>query len=138
MVDLEESKALGRRIVEEFLNRGCEGVVDELFSPHFLDHGGPFGVVVGRDGIKHLVEMLRRAFHDLHFDIEHLIAEEDKLVLHLRGSGTHKGEFMGKPPTGKRIAFRSVTILRIQESKVLERWNVFDLHGIMSQIEGAA
>ncbi len=75
---------------------------------------------------------------DLHSQIQHLIAEEDKVVAHLKGSGTHNGYFMGQPPTGKRVAFRSVTVLRFSGSKVVEGWNVYDLHGILAQIGSLA
>ncbi len=134
----EENKTIVRRIVEEFVNKGNTGVVDELFSPNFVDHGSSFETVGGREAVKQLVETLRTGFPDLHFQIEHLIAEEDKVVAHLKGSGTHNGYFMGRPPTGKRIAFRNMTVLRISGSKVVERWNVYDIHGILGQIGSLA
>ncbi len=136
--DPEENKKIVRRIVDGFLNEGDPGVVDELFSPDFVDHGSSFETVGGREAVKQLLATLRTGFPDLHFQIQHLIAEEDKVLAHLKGSGTHNGYFMGRPPTGKRIAFRNMTVLRVSGSKVVERWNVYDIHGILEQIGSLA
>ncbi len=134
----EENKKIVHRIVEGFLNEGNPSVADELFSPNFVDHGSSFETVGGREAVKRLVAALRTGFPDLHFQIQHLIAEEDKVVAHVKGSGTHNGYFMGQPPTGKKVAFRAMTVLRFSDSKVVERWNVYDIHGILGQIGSLA
>ena len=131
----EQNKALVRRLVEEVINQGNIRVIDELLIPDFIEHEElPPGIPPGREGPKALFTMLRSAFPDLKATIEHLIAEGDKVVLHMTWTGTQKGEFMGVPPTGKRISIDVIDIIRIAGGKYVEHWGVMNSMAMMQQL----
>jgi steroid delta-isomerase-like uncharacterized protein len=131
----EQDKALVRQLVEEAINLGNMSVIDEFLIPDFVEHEElPPGIPPGREAPKVLFTMLRSAFPDLKATIEHLIAEGDKVVLHMTWTGTHEGEFMGIPPTGKSISITVIDILGIAEGKFVEHWGVMDSLAMMQQL----
>jgi predicted ester cyclase len=78
--------------------------------------------------------MLFNAFPDLKVTVEDLIAEEDRVVERLTLQGTHKGVFMGAPPSGARATWGFINIYRIVDDKVVEVWSEGDHLGLMQQI----
>jgi predicted ester cyclase len=131
----EQNKALVRQMVEEAINQGNISMIDELLIPNFVEHEElPPGIPPGREAPKVLFTMLRSAFPDFKATIEHLIAEGDEVVLHMTWTGTHEGEFMGIPPTGKRISINVIDILGIAEGKCVEHWGVMDSMAMMQQL----
>jgi len=74
------------------------------------------------------------AFPDLHYTIEDMIAEGDKVVVRLTFSGTHRGEFMGVAPTNKRVTTTAIFIQRIVSGKLVEEWSNADLLGFFQQL----
>ena len=129
----EENKAIVRRIIEDF-NHGYLDSVVELSAPDFIYHGAPPGVPPTREGWKQLLAMFKTGFPDIHFHIEHLISEGDLVMVRFTGHGTHQGELMGIPATGKEVAFSGVVILRFANGKMVERWEEFDMMGMMMQL----
>ena len=131
----EQNKALARQLVEELINQGNISVIDELLIPDFVEHEElPPGIPSGREAPNAMFAMLRSAFPDLKATIEHLIAEGDEVVLHMTWTGTHEGEFMGIPPTGKSISINVIDILRIAGGKFVEHWGVMDSMAMMQQL----
>lgn len=131
----EQNKALVRQLVEEVINQGNISMIDELLIPDFVEHEElPPGIPPGREAPKVLFTMLRSAFSDLKATIEHLIAEGDEVVLHMTWTGTQEGEFMGIPPTGKRISINVMDILGLAEGKIVEHWGVMDSMAMMQQL----
>ena len=131
----EQNKALVRQLVEEAINQGNISMIDELLIPDFVEHEElPPGIPPGREAPKVLFTMLRSAFPDIKATIEHLIAEGDEIVLHMTWTGTHEGEFMGIPPTGKRISINVIDILGMAEGKCVEHWGVMDSMAMMQQL----
>lgn len=78
--------------------------------------------------------MFRTAFPDLYGTIEDLIAEGDKVVTRITYRGTHQGEFMGIPPTGRPVTMTFTGINRIAGGKIAEGWVNFDALGMMQQL----
>jgi predicted ester cyclase len=78
--------------------------------------------------------MFRGAFPDLHLHIEDEIAEGDLLTTRWAGHGTHQGELMGIPATGKEVTVGGINISRIADGKIMERWEEFDMMGMMVQL----
>jgi steroid delta-isomerase-like uncharacterized protein len=131
----EQNKALVVRFVEELFNKGNVGIVGEIFAPDFIEHEQlPPGMPSGREGVKVLASVLRSAFTDFKATIEDMLAEDDKVVVRMTWSGTHKGEFMGVPATGKRVSIGVIDIIRITNGKVVEHWGQMDAMGLMQQI----
>ena len=134
----DESKAIACRIVEEVLNRGNLAVVDELFAPDYLDHSPRPGQWAGAQGYKYSIISLRTAFPDLRHTIDDVIAEDDRVMLFLTARGTHQGEFLGLPPTGKRVTIRGLILLRLAGGKVVERWSLGDDLGLVLQLSAVS
>ena len=131
----EQNKALIRRLMEEAFNRGDMSLVDELFAPDFVEHEElPPGIPPGREAVKQLSTMFRSAFPDFKLTIDDMIAEDDKVVVRSTWSGTHKGEFMGIPPTGKSVSFGVIDTVRIADGKFVEHWGQMDNLGMMQQL----
>ncbi len=130
----EDNKALNRRFVEEVINQGNIEAIDELIDPGVVDHSAPEGFPTGREGAKQFAAMMRSAFPDLHLTIEDMIAEGDKVVMRSTWSGTHQGEFMGIPATGRRVTVSAIDISRVADGRMVEHWEQFDALGLMQQL----
>lgn len=127
----ESNKQLYRRMIEEGFNKGNLDVVDELVSPDHVNHSDN---VKGLEGYKGFISMYRSAFPDLKMTIEEQVAEGDKVVNRWIATGTHQGELMGIPPTGKAISTTGIYIARLKDGKIIEEWGNFDALGMMQQL----
>lgn len=130
-MSVEENKAIFRRIVEEGFNKGNLAIVDELVATNHVNHTDN---VHGPEEYKQFITMYRTAFPDLHMTIEDQIAEGDKVVNRWTSRGTHKGDLMGIPPTGKQITVMGMYVARIIGGKIVEEWGNFDALGMMQQL----
>ncbi len=130
----EDNKALNRRFVEEVINQGNIEAIDELIDPGVVDHAALPGFPTGREGAKQFFAMMRSAFPDLHLTIEDMIAEGDKVVMRSTWSGTHQGEFMGIPATGRRVTVSAIDISRVADGRIVEHWEQSDALGLMQQL----
>jgi predicted ester cyclase len=129
----EANKALMRRFIEEVWNKGDLDVADEVFHPEASSPSAP-GLPPGGAGVKVIAGMFRNAFPDYHMEITHIVAEADRVAARFWQSGTHEGELMGIAPTGKKVAWSEIGILRIADGKVVESWYDVDMMGLMSQL----
>jgi len=131
----KDLKALVRRLYEE-CNKGkaaAIAVIDELYATDIVQHG------TGEDtrGIKNYKQSFSEgynAFPDPHYTIDDMIAEGDKVAVRFTMTGTHKGEFMGRPPTNKKVTVWGIFIHRIVGGKVVEEWARYDTLGFMQQL----
>ena len=132
----EDNKALVRRFFQEFWDQKNLAVADELITANHVDHtaGGPPGLPPGPEGLKQFASIYFTAFPDLRITIENMVAEGDKVVTHWTTRGTHRGELMGIPPTGKQVTVTGITIDRIAGGKVAETWTNFDALGMLQQL----
>ena len=88
----------------------------------------------GAAKLKEVFRRLHQAFPDLHITVEDLIAEGDKVVGRNTVTGTHRGEYMGLPPTGKTVAYNEIFIFRCEEGRIAETWGVVDVISQMKQL----
>ncbi len=130
----KENKAIMRRAVEEVVNQGNLDLIDELVAPNFVDHTPFPGLSPDREGIRQTISMLREAFPDIHVTIEEFVAEGDKVVSRQSTRGTHKGEFMGVPPTEKEVTWTGILMFRISDGKIVDQWLEQDVMGLMQQL----
>jgi steroid delta-isomerase-like uncharacterized protein len=130
----EENKALQRRQTEEVFNKHNPDAVDEFFAPDYVSHNAPPGMPNDREGLKALVAMYVGAFPDLKVTSDFQLAEGDKVVMRWTARGTHTGELMGIPATGKRIEMTGISIQRIAGGKIVEEWDESDQMGMMQQL----
>jgi steroid delta-isomerase-like uncharacterized protein len=131
----EQNKALIHQFVEELINQGKLDIIDEIVSPDFVEHEAlPPGIPPSREAPRAMFGMLQSAFPDLHATIEHLIAEDDKVVAHMTWAGTQEGEFMGIPPTGKHMSINVMDIFGIAGGQIVDHWGVSDMISMMQQL----
>ncbi len=130
----EENKAILRRFVEEIINQKKLEVFDELVAPNVVAHHVPPGVPPDHQGWKSMVSMVLTAFPDMQATIEEMVAEGDKVAIRANLQGTHKGELMGIPATGKRVTFVATMIDRLSGGQVVEHWEEIDMLGLMQQL----
>ena len=133
-MSIEENKAIARRFVQVW-GKGDLGVIDELASPSLSVYYPSFPQAIkGGEAFKTLLKEFRSAFTDSNLDTEEEIAEGDKVVTRYTSRGTHKGEFMGIPATGKEVVSTGIVISRIAEGKIAEDWEEFDGIGYLQQL----
>jgi steroid delta-isomerase-like uncharacterized protein len=131
---MPDNKAVVCRFIEEYQTKGDESVAEEILADDFVDHS-PFGPFApDREGVKQLFRALRAAFPDLRAEIRDQGAEGDKVWTRKTFHGTNDGEFMGTPPTGKKVSFDVIDILQLRDGRFVAHWNVVDALGLMQQL----
>jgi len=131
----ENNKAIVRRLLEEFWNKGNLSLADELFAPNYEHHDAStpdFGR--GPESEKKRATLYRTAFPDVRLTIEDIIAEGETVMTRWSCRGTHKGDLRGIAPTGKQINISGVTIARLANGKFAEGWVNWDALGLMQQL----
>jgi len=134
MTPAESNKALVRRFYEE-IDKGNIGVLDELVDENYIDHNPPPfpGLASGREGLKQAFRTFQHATPGYHH-IEDQIAEDDKVVTRLSSIGKHEGDLPGAPKTGNDLKMTSITIHRIANGKLIEKWSEKDVMAFLQQI----
>ena len=130
----EANKASVRRFYDEVFNKKNRAAIDEFIAPNHVDHAAPPGLPGGIEGAKQTLTMYLTAFPDLHFTVEDLLAEGDKVVARITMRGTQQGALMGIPPTGKQVMVTAIDINRIVGDKSVEHWLQMDTLGLLQQL----
>jgi steroid delta-isomerase-like uncharacterized protein len=131
----EENKKLAMRFFDEVMNAGDHSLVKELIADDFVDHEEFPGTPNNRDGVVMWLDAMRAAFPDLKVSALKVIAEGDEVWVHSRMTGTHRGEFLGIPPTDKKFDIEGVDRVRVRNGQAIEHWGVTDLMGLMQQLD---
>jgi predicted ester cyclase len=132
----EEIKALESRVFGEF-NKGRAAymaAIDEMFATNFVHHGGAGREISGLKDYKQFINEMFNAFPDLHFTIDDMVAEGDKIVTRFTWTGTNKGEYMGRPPTNRKVTTWAILIRRVVGGKFVESWERLDTLSWMQQL----
>jgi steroid delta-isomerase-like uncharacterized protein len=131
----EENKAIVRRINDEVWSKGQLDVIDELIAADCVTTvvGAP-EQIRGAQGFREFVVMYRKAFPDLRLTTDEQIAEGENVVTRWTATGTHEGELMGIPATGKQATTAGINIARVAGGKIVEGWGLFDQLGLLQQI----
>jgi steroid delta-isomerase-like uncharacterized protein len=131
---MQPNPSLIRQIFEEAFNQGNLVVVGELLSPEHIAHTAFGGAPNGPQGLKWLIVMFRTAFPDLHCTVEDEIREGDRIAAHWTMRGTHKGPFLGNPPTGRPVVAQGIIFARTSNGQMVEDWTLIDQLGILQQL----
>ena len=132
------NKELVRRFYKEVYGDWNMALVDEVVSPQFTSHDWPKDGPTGPQAFRDYYSAIRSAVPDARYEVDDLIAEGDRVVVRWRLLGTHKGDFRGIAPTGRAIALKGIAIYRLEGGKLMERWVVSDLHGLLEEIQGSS
>ena len=133
-MSVESNKAIARRFVQVW-GDGNLDVLDELAAPSLVVRYPTIPQVIqGSRAFRHVLAGFRSAFPDSALRVEEEIAEGEKVVIRWSFSGTHKGNLLGVPATGKKVTWTGVTIYRIVDGKVVEEQGEEDFLGLFRQV----
>jgi steroid delta-isomerase-like uncharacterized protein len=112
---------------EELLNKGNLAVITDVFAPVYIAHATGGDQTGGPEVIEGFVQALRSAFPDLRVEVTILATQGDRVAWLRTARGTHQGEFMGVPASGRAIAWREMVVTRFESDRIAEEWAVSDL-----------
>lgn len=136
-MSLEQNKAVVTRFVE-FINTGNPTIADEVVAPDYLERDPFPGQQSGRDGLKAVILMTRAAFPDLEWVMEDMVAEDDTVASRFTWRGTHRGAFLGVPPTGKRVTLTGMVFDRVVGGKMVESQLLMNTLSLLTQLGAIA
>jgi predicted ester cyclase len=130
-----ENKKIVHRLIVEGLNTGNMAVIDEIISPNVVEHALPPGLPPTREGFKMFITSFRAAFPDFKYTIEDELADGDKVMHRLMGTGTMKGDFQGMKASGKTATWQEMHIGRFDANgKIVEHWGTVDQVSMLAQL----
>jgi steroid delta-isomerase-like uncharacterized protein len=131
----QENSALIRRWFDQVWNEGRMEAIDEMASPDVVGHGqAQHATDVGLEEFRTFAKDLRRAFPDMTVTIDQIVEQGDKVVARWTSTMTHKGDFLGFAPSGKKATITGTSIQRISGGKIVEGWDNWDQLGLLVQI----
>lgn len=133
MMTTETNKALVKRFYQA-VDSGDTGAVEELFAPEWENVDPALPPMAGLDGARTLVQMFTASFPDFKSKIELVAAENDRVAVRALHTGTHQGEFMGIPATGKQVTVYATGIYTCKDGKLVQNRVVFDAFGLLQQL----
>jgi steroid delta-isomerase-like uncharacterized protein len=134
MPNRSENESVIRRLYEEFVNEGNEDAFYEIVAEDMKEHEEFPGLTPNREGVKEFFGLMRQAFPDLQFTVEDMLVDGEKVACRFRMKGTHRGEFMGAPPSNSRVEVEGIDIFRVANGQVKEHWGAMDSLNLMQQL----
>jgi len=131
---VERNKALVRELTDVVWNRRGLDRIPEFYAPDFVGDYRPYALREGHDGVRNMVAGAWTAFPDYHEELQELIGEGDRVVVHLTISGTQSGQWGPLPPSGKRVQFEEIVILQIRDGKVYRQRGIPDNLNALRQL----
>ena len=128
----EANRKLARRFFQEVWNEGDEAAIDAYIAADAVGNDPEFGS--GREAFRRQWRQWRAAFPDLHFAVEDVVAEDDRVVTRWTLTGTHRGEFLGLAPTGRRIEVTGMSLDRIVDGRIAAGFDNWDALGLRRQL----
>ena len=132
MADSPES--IVRRWFKEVWDDGREEAIDELMAPYGVAYGLPGGPIQGPTAFKSLFRMFRDALGDLTIEVVRTVTQGDMVAAHCHVTGRHSGFAFGGEPTNQPVDFWGIAIVRVEDGKIVEGWNCFDMLLMYQQI----
>jgi steroid delta-isomerase-like uncharacterized protein len=133
-MSLEANKAVARRFFDEVFNQGKLDVLDEIFSPNYVNHSTPHGLPPTREGTRIFVSAFRAGFPDGHITVDDIIAEDNKVVVRWTIQGTNTGAFMGRPATGNSVTLPGIDIYTINDGVATDHWDGVNQTILLTQL----
>jgi steroid delta-isomerase-like uncharacterized protein len=130
----EENKQRLKEFYEEVVNAHDLSRLDEFLTDDFVEHEELPGIPPTKEGVKQFFAMMLTAFPDVTMSAEDVMAEGDKVWARIVIRGTHKGDFLGIPATGKSVEVQAVDMLSLRGGKAYEHYGVTDMMAMMQQI----
>jgi predicted ester cyclase len=125
-----------RRFFEELWNAGDLAVADDIVAPHHVHHIGD-DVRHGPEGVRQMASYLREAFPDLHFVLEDVVSDADRVAVRWTATGTHNGQFLDLEPTGRHAQWTGMDMVRLHDGRLVELWANADGGALWEQLTGS-
>jgi steroid delta-isomerase-like uncharacterized protein len=135
-MSLEANKAIIREFFQRVWNDGDEAAIDRFIAADAAGNDPDFGM--GREGFKDQWRKWRRAFPDIHFQIEEMVAEGDTVVTRWTLTGTQSGEFLGIPPTGRAVRVAGMSLDHLADGVLVSGFDGWDNFGLRQQLGAVA
>jgi predicted ester cyclase len=129
-----QSKEIVRRFIDEYQTGADESAFAELLHPDVVDHSRPPGIAPGAEGVRQQFDGFRAGLPDFRATVLHQVAEDDLVITHKAFHGTHTGELMGIPPTGREVEILVMDVVRVADGRIVEHWGVVDRLGLLQQL----
>ncbi len=127
-----ENKEIVGLVGDSVFNKHDFSLLEQYMTEGYIQHN-PL-VPQGREGFRQFFEATFVGVPDWSYTLSHIAAEGDFVWVHGTYSGTHEGEWLGIPATGKGFAITAVDIFRLEDGKLAEHWDVMDVYGLFSQL----
>ena len=127
----QDLKAIAHRFWEEANQRNW-AAFDEFVAENYAGHG--LDTAQGREGLKAEIMSYVAAFPDLRYTVDDVISEGDQVMSRWTARGTHTGQLMDIPPTGKPVTINGISVDRVVNGKMVEGWTEFDMLGMFQQL----
>jgi predicted ester cyclase len=124
------------RYHQEVVNARQLDILDELFTPDFINEATGFPPIIGVQAMREVVQSILEGFSDCQSTIEDMMAIDDKVIVRWSISGTHHGVFQHIPPTGKRVHIGGIHIDLIKQQKIVKRWAYNSFPVLIQQLKG--
>lgn len=131
MTDL---KSLARQFYDDVFNKGDMAALEERLADDFVEHDDLPGFAPNKAGVTEFFSMMHRAFPDLSVEVQAMAVDGDQLLAHAVIRGTHQGEFMGIPATGRPVEVGIADRIRFRDGRAVEHWGVTDMMAMMQQL----
>jgi predicted ester cyclase len=129
-----ESKRIVRRFIDEYQTGVSDTAFAELLHPDVVDHSRPPGIAPGAQGVRQQFDGFRAGLADFRATILHQVAEGDLVMTHKVFHGTHTGELLGIPPTGREVEILVIDVVRVADGRIVEHWGIVDRLGLLQQL----
>lgn len=133
-MSIKENKAITQRFVDETINGKNLDALSQLVAEDFIEHVPFPGQGPGREGLKVTIRAFLQAFPDIVWTTHEQVAEGDNVVSRFTWTGTHRGEFLGVPATGRQVTVWGVLIDVVRDGKMVESRIIMDTLGLMQQL----
>lgn len=130
----QTAEELSRTFVEAYNSKTPDRIDDAVTDDFVAHHTGATAEIHGADGYKERIEAINVGFPDFHMEQELMLVDGDMAAARYHWTGTHDGEFMGVPATGKHVDTSSLTLIRMDGDKIAELWVYGDTPGLMRQL----
>jgi len=117
--------------IYEAINTGNLALLEKYVAPDYVEHTDGFQ---GVEPFAQQIAAFRAGFPDLHVSIDDVLTDGDRFASRTTVTGTHTGDLMGMPATGKRISVEAVDIGRIENGQAKERWGGLNMYSLLSQL----
>ena len=123
-----------RQFYAEVANDGAVDRIDEFITQDFVEHEEFPGIAPGREGVKQFFSAMRTAFPDLRMEPVTMMADSDRVMARVRITGTHQGDFLGMPPSGRHVDIEAYDEVRFDGDRACEHWGAMDGLELMQQL----